>query len=138
MNRSDDHEQLADLYLVTLVSVELAGRWLDARTAAQQLGPFHVITAWNPGHERPGDDANAAANAALRADLEALGCSPIVALGKDPNSDHAEHSWAVRGLDDRAACALGARYGQWAVFRITAQEQTVLGCFGPWSRSRRF
>jgi hypothetical protein len=53
----------------------LAGRWLDARTAAQQLGQFHVITAWNPGHERPGDDANAAANAALRVDLEALGCS---------------------------------------------------------------
>ena len=138
MGEAHDHEQLADLYLATLVSVELAGRWLDARTAAQQLGPFHVITAWNPGHERPGDDANDAANAALCADLDALGCSPIAALGKDPNSDHAEHSWAVRGLDDSAACAIGARYGQWAVFRITAQEQAVLGCFGPWSRSRRF
>ena len=138
MNRSDDHEQLADLYLVTLVSVELSGRWIDARTATEQLGPFHVITDWNPGHERPGDDANAAANAALRAALEATGCSPIAALGKDPSSDHAEHSWAVCGLDDRAACARGARYGQWAVFRITTQEQTVLGCFGPWSRSRRF
>jgi hypothetical protein len=109
------------------VSVELAGRSVDARTAADQLGPSHVITAWNPGHERPGDDANAAANAALRDDLKALGCSPIAALGKDPRSDHAQRSWAVCGLDDRAACALGARYGQWAVSRITAQELTVLG-----------
>jgi hypothetical protein len=74
----------------------------------------------------------------LRADLEALGCSPIAALEKDPSSDHAERSWAVRGLDDGAACALGARYEQWGVFRIKAQEQTVLGCFGLWSRSRRF
>jgi len=138
MPEANDHESLADLYLATLVTVELAGRWLDARTAAEQVGAFHVITAWNPGNERPSDDANAAANAALRADLEGLGCSPIAALGKDPNSDHAEHSWAVCGLDDRAACGLGARYGQWAVFRITAQEQTVLGCFGAWSRSRRF
>lgn len=138
MDAPHDHEQLADLYLATLVTVEVAGRWLDARTAAEQVGAFHVITAWNPGNERPSDHANAAANAALRADLESLGCSPIAALGKDPNSDHAEHSWAVCGLDDRAACGLGARYGQWAVFRITAQEQTVLGCFGAWSRSRRF
>lgn len=84
MDRPNDYEALADLYLATLVSVELADRWLDARTAAQQLGPFHVITAWNPGHERPGDGANAAANAALRADLEALGCSPLPALGSDP------------------------------------------------------
>ncbi len=97
-----------------------------------------VITAWNPGHERPGDAANAAANASLHDDLKALGCSPFPALGADPHADHAEQSWAVCGLDDRAACALGARYGQWAVFRITALEQTVLGCFAPWSRSRRF
>jgi hypothetical protein len=41
-------------------------------------------------------------------------------------------------VGERGAGAIGARYGQWAVFRITAQEQTVLGCFGPWSRSRRF
>jgi hypothetical protein len=138
MTEDHDHESLAELYLATLVTIELGGQWLDARTAARQLGPFHVITAWNPGHERPGDDANAAANAALRAELEALGCSPLPALGSDPNSNHAEHSWAVSGLEDSTARALGARYGQWAVFRITAQEQTVLGCFGPWSRSRWF
>jgi hypothetical protein len=75
MGEAHDHEQVADLYLATLVSVELAGGWLDARAAAERLGPFHVITAWNPGHERPDDDANAAANAALREDLEALGCA---------------------------------------------------------------
>jgi hypothetical protein len=136
MNQPDDHEQLADLYLATLVSVELAGRLVDARAAADQLGPFHVITAWNPGHERPGDDANAAANAALRADLEALGCSPIRALGADPNSDHAEESWCVTGLTDTQARQIGAKFGQWAVFRISMSEQVVLGCFGEWSRSR--
>jgi hypothetical protein len=136
MDAPHDHEQLADLYLATLVSVELAGRWLDARTAAQQLGPFHVITAWNPGHERPGDDANAAANAVLREALEALGCSPIRAFGADPNPDHAEESWCVTGLTDTQARQIGAKFGQWAVFRISMSEQVVLGCFGEWSRSR--
>ncbi len=138
MSDTSSHEELADVYLATRVTVEIDGQWIDAPIAGSWLGTFHVITAWNPGYERPGDDANAAANVRLHADLKALGCSPIPALGADQNSNHAERSWAVCGLDDAAVCALGARYGQWAVFRITAQEQTVLGCFGPWSRSRRF
>jgi hypothetical protein len=80
--------------------------------------------------------ANAAANAVLREALEALGCSPIRALGADPNSDHAEESWCVTGLTDTQARQIGAKFGQWAVFRISMSEQVVLGCFGEWSRSR--
>jgi hypothetical protein len=68
--------------------------------------------------------------------LESEGCHPLPALGSDPNSDHAEESWCVAGLSDERARAIGAQFRQWAVFRITATEQTVLGCFDEWKRSR--
>jgi hypothetical protein len=95
-----------------------------------------VLTAWNPGHDRPSRAANDAANEALRQLLESEGCHPIPARGSDPNSDHAEESWCVVGLSDERARAIGAQFGQWAVFRITPREQIVLGCFGEWERSR--
>ncbi len=138
MSTPHEHESLAELYINTVVRIMIDGGWLSARDAASRFGVLHVLTAWNPGHDRPDHATNTEANLALHRELLELGCTPLAALGSDPNSDHAEHSLAASGLDDGAACALGARYGQWAVFRITAQEQTVLGCFGAWSRSRRF
>jgi hypothetical protein len=54
----------------------------------------------------------------------------------DPNSHHAEESWAVAGFTDHDARELGAKYRQVAVFRITATRQTVLGCFAEWEVGR--
>jgi hypothetical protein len=59
------------------------------------------------------------------------------ALGSDPNSPHAEESWAVARFNDRDARELGAKYRQVAVFRITATRQTVRGCFEDWEVGRR-
>ena len=132
------HERHADLYAATRVRVMIRGAWREVPDAARALGAFHVITAWNPGDERPSREVNDRANEALRADLVAAGCAPVPAIGSDPASDHAEESWAVTGLSDAQACALGRKYGQWAVFRIDADAQTVVGCFGEWSRSRRY
>jgi len=132
---------IATLYLATIVTIQDEGAWHPAHQVAAGLGTLHVITAWNPGDERPSREENDRANRALRADLEALnlearGLAPLPALGSDPNSPHAEQSWAVTGLDDRAARALGAKYRQVAVFRITADTQTVLGCFAEWELGR--
>ncbi len=127
---------IAAVYLATIVTAEWRGAWRAAHAMAAAVGPMHVITAWNPGDERPSADENDRRNALLRADLVALGLDPHPALGSDPASTHAEASWAVVGLTDADACALGAKYGQIAVFRITADTQTVLGCFAPWSVSR--
>lgn len=66
----------------------------------------------------------------------ARGLDPLAALGSDPNSQHSEASWAVTALDDAEACALGAKYGQIGVFRITHDRQTVLGCFAGWRVER--
>ena len=129
---------IAALYLRTLVLIEDGGVLVPAeasRLAAD--GVVHVITAWNPGPERPGPDANDAANGRLRGHLVARGCEPVRALGCDPDSDHAEESWAVRGMTDEDARALGAAYGQVAVFRIADGVQTVLACADTWEVSRR-
>ena len=131
-----EHESLADLYVATIVRVEVDGRWMGARDAAAALGAFHVITAWNPGEARPSRTENDAANVQLHAMLVAKGCAPRRAVGGDPNSNHEEESWAVTGLDDHEARRIGAHFGQWAVFRITPAEQAVLGCFADWVRSR--
>jgi len=132
----DDPESVSDLYLAAYVLVNIEGQWMPAQHAVAQLGAIHVLTAWNPGLERPGSAANHAANEALRQLLESEGCNPIPALGGDPNSDHTEESWCVTGLSDSRAREIGARFGQWAVFRITSSAQTVLGCHGEWERSR--
>ena len=95
-----------------------------------------MITAWNPGDERSSREVNDHANEALRAELARRGLAPMPALGKDPNSDHAEESWAVAGFNDREARELGAKYRQVAVFRITDTRQTVLGCFAEWEVGR--
>lgn len=136
MKGPDDHESLADLYLATVVRAKVDGVWTPAQHAAAKLGTVHVLTAWNPGRDRPSRAANDAANEALRQLLESEGCQPLPALGSDPTSDHAEESWCVVGLSDERARAIGAQFGQWAVFRISSTEQTVLGCFGDWERSR--
>jgi hypothetical protein len=132
----DAATEYAAIYLPTIVTVEWRGAWRAAGAVAAALGPLHVITAWNPGDERPSMEENGRRNALLHADLVALGLDPHPALGSDPRSTHAESSWAVTGISDADACALGAKYGQVAVFRITADTQTVLGCFAPWSVSR--
>lgn len=42
----------------------------------------------------------------------------------------------MTGLSERRVREIGAQFGQWAVFRITATDQAVLGCFADWERSR--
>ena len=135
----EELKRLAELYLSTHVTVEVNGIWVSAPEAVGLIGhSLHVITAWNPGHDRPTDAENEVANSQLLDDLEILGASVLPALGSDPNSDHAEKSWAVTGVLDESAIELGLKYGQVAIFRLDADRQTVLSCDGTWSRSRGY
>jgi hypothetical protein len=134
---SQDRVDLPSLYLKTEVSVEVEGRLVPASTAvASHNDPLHVITGWNPGDARPTREENEKANSELCNRLRAMGLHPVRALGADPDSDHAEESWAVVGLSDDQARALGAEFGQVAVFRLAGGVQTVLACFEDWERSR--
>ena len=123
----------APVYLKALVTVRVGGAWSDAGAYAASVdAPVHVITAWNPGAARPSEAVNRAANERLRAHLTALGCDPVPALGADPDSAHAEESWAVVGLSDDAARRVGAAFDQVAVVRVTASELAVLACSEDW------
>jgi hypothetical protein len=124
--------------LPTLVTVSVDGCWMSGFEFAATRGAIvHVITAWNPGDERPAPVINESNNELLRTDIGALGVDVFEALGSDPSSSHAEKSWAVVGLSDAVAIELGKKYGQVAVFRITPATQSVLGCFSEWEVSRR-
>jgi hypothetical protein len=128
---------LGDLYLRTLVSIEEDGQMIPAAESSMARNVvLYVLTAWNPGHERPTRDQNEGANRLLHHRLVERGLQPIRAVGADPNSGHFEESWAVIGLDDREARAIGAEFGQVAVFRIANGTQTVLACIENWSLSR--
>ena len=127
----------AEWYLPTVVSVFSSGVWTSAFDyCTVHEATLHVITAWNPGAERPTLKENDHQNNKLETDIRSLGFSPLPAFGADPNSDHAEASWAVVGLKDEQAIELGLRYRQVAVFRITQSTQTVLGCHENWEVSR--
>lgn len=128
---------LAEIYVKTLISIEDNGRLVPATKATLvRSGTVHVITAWNPGDERPTRDQNNTANQHLHQVLVDQGLNPCHAIGADPNSEHHEESWAVTGLNDQQAKAVGAAFGQVAVFRISDGTQTVLACTGDWSLSR--
>ena len=93
-------------------------------------GPVHVLTAWDPGGERPGDEENRRRQSALEADLRLLGGAQWPALGVDPVTGRREEGVAVCGVSTAEVARLGARYGQDAVFVWTPDQWTILACTG--------
>jgi hypothetical protein len=130
-------ETIAEIYVRTLVSIEQNGVLVPIGKANVIRGTsWYVITAWNPGDARPTRQENDVANERLREVLTLRGLEPFRAVGADPDSDHFEESWAVTGIDGHDARAIGAEFGQVAVFRIADGAQTVLACTEDWSLSR--
>ena len=50
------------------------------------------------------------------------------AAGGDPSWTHVEDSAAVIGMDEAEAMALGAQFGQEAIFVLTPADRQVVGC----------
>ncbi len=97
--------------------------WPDER-------PVHLLTAWDPGPERPGQKVNRVRQAALEADLAARSATLLAAVGVDPVTGRREEGVAVRGLPEAEVLALGVRYGQDAVFAWTPAEWAIVACRG--------
>jgi len=129
-------KELTDLYVQTLISIEEDGKHIPVERAQWSQETIHVITAWNPGTERRVQEANDKANERLHQDLVDRGLSPCRAVGKDPNSDYFEDSWAIIGLSDQEARDIGASFNQVAIFRVSDGEQTVIACTEDWCVSR--
>ena len=124
-------EQLFDLYEAAIVSTEGPdGRWTDpALLCVQRAQAAAVITAWNPGFERPGRQVNQERNRQLRQRLESSGFEVWRADGADPDGSFAEEGVLAWGMPAGAACQLGREFGQFAVYAYdVAGVRTVVPC----------
>jgi hypothetical protein len=90
--------------------------------------PIYVVTAWNPGKERPGEVVNRDRQNTLQTELRSRGLDLCPTIGRDPDSPHFEEGVAVSGISEDEAIELGAHYGQDAIFSWTPEALTILSC----------
>src|SRR5437763_1873309 len=95
------------------------------------LLPLFVLTAWNPGAERPGLEANRAAHDELLVRLLGwrLGGESLRllrAVGRSTDGSHIEESVAVSGLEASDAAAIAWRMKQAALFELTGVGTRVV------------
>jgi hypothetical protein len=140
---SGDRRQAVDLWDAYASSV-IEVRWRDGSTYTVERadlgvtdGPFppgcdavDVITAYNPGSRQLPDEVNARRNAALAADLRAVGLDIVLAVGRAPdgNDPWREASFAVIDADLDTVLRLGRAHGQRAIYRWTREARTVITC----------
>jgi len=60
--------------------------------------------------------------------LELLEAHHEEVIGQSPDKAWQEPCWAIHGITEGQALALGRLYCQWAVFRFDDQDRTVLAC----------
>jgi hypothetical protein len=92
------------------------------------VAPIVVVTAWNPDSVRLAPGENAVRAGRLEAELVRLGAVHWPATGRDLATPHHEEGVAVSGLTEAEGTALGARFGQAAVYSWTGQALSVVSC----------
>jgi Protein of unknown function (DUF3293) len=102
-----------------------AGAWPWETPAA-----LFLLTAWDPGDERPGLHENRRRQASLEEDVRRLTDARWDAVGVDPETGRREEGVAAARLSETEATALGARYGQDAVFRWAPDAWEIVACTG--------
>jgi hypothetical protein len=124
-------QETIDAYLRTPVDVVIDGDWVPVQDAVTRIGePLHVLTAWNPGEERPGAVANRAANERLAAAVDEAGGRRWAAMGVAPDDSWFEEGYAVTGLDRATAVRIARDARQVAIFEATPEEMWLVFCFG--------
>jgi hypothetical protein len=90
--------------------------------------PIAVLTAHNPGGVVADPAANARAQALLEGEIDSRGLPWWPAAGADPSWAHVEDGVAIPGISEAQALELGARFGQEAIFMLTAASRRVIDC----------
>jgi hypothetical protein len=127
-----------DAYAGAVIRIEAPGGvyWVRPAPGRSTAGEYpdpdghaiYVLTAHNPGGQIAPDVANALAEARLIAELQRRGRTWWPAAGGDPSWTHVEQGAAVIGIDEADAIALGAEFGQDAIFVLTPADRRVIGC----------
>ena len=131
MNRVRGDDELWDTYAGAHISCEANGhivRLRGPRVDPLPSDPLFVLTAWNPGGVDRDRETNDEAERVLEAELTGAGRAWWPADGRSPDDSWSEPGVAVAGLDRAAACALGERYGQLAVYELTGDLVRVVRC----------
>jgi hypothetical protein len=125
------HRARRELLVVRAARAGETGQW---PWPGPDGGPVHVMTAWDPGDERPGVETNRRRQAALEDGLRTLATTTAVstwtASGFDPATGYQDEGVAVSGLEEAAARALAARYRQEAIFSWSPHEWAIVACSG--------
>ena len=116
-NDQMEREALFEVYDSTLVTVLLAGEWFEAEAVVKERGEGAVVmTAWNPGWERPSLAENEAANEAMFAELASGSHEIVPAVGASVDEAHSEPGFLIWGMDPQLGCEIARRYGQFAIY----------------------
>lgn len=127
----DSRDSLFAAYEAAIVSaLDPVHGWVDPALACVERDEAAVVlTAWNPGFERPGEAANRQRNVALRARLNATGLEVWRADGLDPQAGVIEEGFLVWGMRVSQACQVGRAFGQFAIYAYDRQGvRTVVAC----------
>jgi hypothetical protein len=90
--------------------------------------PLPILTAWDPGEERPGLEVNRRLGAELAATLRPLAGRLLEAVGVEADSGHREEGLAALGLSVDEAVEIGARYRQDAIFVWAPDAWSLVSC----------
>jgi hypothetical protein len=141
-----DLEGWLALWLRTQLLVRACGETFDLDAVDLELlpaplarlrWPITLVTAWNPGGRPAAGPMNRKANRALRRALEAQGRAWRPALGRARDGSWAEPGFAVGGLDEAEATALGRDWGQLAIYLVSEEEVAVVASDRSFRRARR-
>jgi len=103
--------------------VRFRGPWRD-RSHPEE---FAIITAYATTGENWSEERNEAADLELENELRETGSWMRRLTGYDPATGHAEPGWAVE-LGFEAACDLGRRFQQDAIFWVSGNQVCVAKC----------
>lgn len=127
----DSISALFEAYQAAIVStLDPVHGWVDPALACLERDqPAVVLTAWNPGLERPSLEVNRQRNERLHALLQSTGCQIWRADGFDPGTGATEEGFLAWGLDPSAGRALARQFWQLAIYAYDRDGMRhVLAC----------
>jgi len=119
-------DDLAQLYEATIVEIILDDQELHGLGWAE----YFLITAWNPFSKKLSVVENLKRNELLLEDLRTLGAELMRAIGRSPDWEWFEESFAVKKVSLELLIDLAKKYEQNAIFHINKGQRKVISCLG--------